>query len=33
MYARCGSLEDAWRAFNKVPSHDVVSILGGSAND
>ncbi len=25
MYAKCGSMEDAWRVFNKMPSHDVVS--------
>ncbi len=34
MYAKCGSMEDAWRVFNKMPSHDVVSwnaILGGCA--
>ncbi len=34
MYAKCGSLEDAWRVFDKMPSHDVVSwnsILGGYA--
>jgi pentatricopeptide repeat protein len=34
MYAKCGSLEDAWRVFHKMPSHDVVSwnsILGGCA--
>ncbi|KAH8968158.1 hypothetical protein BDL97_03G115500 [Sphagnum fallax] len=34
MYAKCGSLEDAWRVFDKMPSHDVVSwnsILGGCA--
>jgi pentatricopeptide repeat protein len=34
MYAKCGSLEDAWRVFNKTMSHDVVSwnsILGGCA--
>jgi pentatricopeptide repeat protein len=34
MYAKCGSMADAWRVFNKMPSHDVVSwnaILGGCA--
>ncbi len=34
MYAKCGSMGDAWRVFNKMPSHDVVSwnaILGGCA--
>jgi pentatricopeptide repeat protein len=25
MYAKCGSIEDACRAFNKMPSHDVVT--------
>jgi pentatricopeptide repeat protein len=25
MYAKCGSLEDAWRVFNKMPSWDVVT--------
>ncbi len=25
MYAKCGSMEEAWRVFNKLPSHDVVS--------
>ncbi|KAH8973473.1 hypothetical protein BDL97_01G050500 [Sphagnum fallax] len=25
MYVKCGSMEDAWRVFNKMPSHDVVS--------
>jgi pentatricopeptide repeat protein len=24
MYAKCGSLEGAWRVFNKMPSHKVV---------
>ncbi len=31
MYAKCRSMEQAWRVFNKIPSHDVVSwnaILG-----
>ncbi len=31
MYAKCGSMEQAWRVFNKMPSGDVVSwnaILG-----
>jgi len=34
MYAKCGSLKDAWRVFNKMPSQDVVTwttILGGCA--
>jgi pentatricopeptide repeat protein len=34
MYAKCGSLEDVWRVFSKMPSCDVVSwnaILGGCA--
>jgi len=25
MYANCGSIEDAWRVFNKMPARDVVS--------
>jgi len=25
MYAKCRSMEDAWRVFNKRPSHDLVS--------
>jgi pentatricopeptide repeat protein len=25
MYVKCGRLEDAWRVFNKMPSHDIVS--------
>jgi pentatricopeptide repeat protein len=25
MYAKCGSMEEAWRLFNKLPSRDVVS--------
>ncbi len=25
MYAKCGSMEDAWRVFNKMVLHDVVS--------
>jgi pentatricopeptide repeat protein len=25
MYAKCGSMEDAWRVFNKMPMHTVVS--------
>jgi pentatricopeptide repeat protein len=32
MYAKCGSLEDAWRVFHKMPSRDVATwnaILGG----
>ncbi|KAH9543638.1 hypothetical protein CY35_13G076200 [Sphagnum magellanicum] len=34
MYAKCGSMEDAWRVFNKMPSRTVVTwnaILGGCA--
>ncbi|CAK9225565.1 unnamed protein product [Sphagnum troendelagicum] len=34
MYAKCGSMEDAWRVFRKMPSRDVVTwtvILGGCA--
>ncbi|KAH9536459.1 hypothetical protein CY35_16G000400 [Sphagnum magellanicum] len=34
MYAKCGSMEDACRVFNTMPSHDVVSwnaLLGGFA--
>jgi pentatricopeptide repeat protein len=25
MYAKCGSIEDAWKVFNRMPTHDVVS--------
>jgi pentatricopeptide repeat protein len=25
MYANCGSREDAWRVFNKMSSHDMVT--------
>ncbi|KAJ7536588.1 hypothetical protein O6H91_12G075300 [Diphasiastrum complanatum] len=25
MYCKCGSLEDAWRVFNSMPTHDVVT--------
>jgi pentatricopeptide repeat protein len=25
MYAKCGSMEDAWRVFNKLPSCNVVT--------
>jgi pentatricopeptide repeat protein len=25
MYAKCGSMEDAWRVFTKMPSHDMVT--------
>jgi pentatricopeptide repeat protein len=35
MYAKCGSVEDAWKMFHKMPSQDVVTwtaILGGCAN-
>ncbi|CAM6040507.1 unnamed protein product [Sphagnum compactum] len=34
MYAKCGSMGDAWRVFNKMPSRDLVTwnaILGGFA--
>ncbi|CAK9210480.1 unnamed protein product [Sphagnum troendelagicum] len=34
MYAKCGSMEDAWKVFNKMRSRDVVTwtaILGGCA--
>jgi pentatricopeptide repeat protein len=34
MYAKCGSMKDAWSVFNKMPSQDVVTwttILGGCA--
>jgi pentatricopeptide repeat protein len=34
MYAKCGSMANAWRVFNKMLSHDVASwnaILGGCA--
>ncbi len=34
MYAKCGSLEDAWRVCNKMPSQNMVTwnaILGGCA--
>jgi pentatricopeptide repeat protein len=34
MYAKCGSMEDVWSVFNKMPSRDVVAwttILGGCA--
>jgi pentatricopeptide repeat protein len=34
MYAKCGSLEDAWRVFHKMPSRDVATwnaIVGGCA--
>ncbi len=34
MYVKCGSMEDAWRVFNKMPSCNVVSwniMLGGYA--
>jgi pentatricopeptide repeat protein len=24
-YAKCGSMEEAWKVFNKMPLHDVVS--------
>jgi pentatricopeptide repeat protein len=36
MYAKCGSMEDAWRLFNKMPSRTVVTwnaILGGCATN
>jgi pentatricopeptide repeat protein len=25
MYVKCGSMEDAWRVFKKMPSWDVVT--------
>jgi pentatricopeptide repeat protein len=25
MYAKCGSIDDAWRVLNKMPARDVVS--------
>ncbi|KAH8954826.1 hypothetical protein BDL97_08G101800 [Sphagnum fallax] len=25
MYAKCGSVEEAWRVFNKMPSQDVIT--------
>jgi pentatricopeptide repeat protein len=25
MYAKCGSVEDAWKVFNKLPSQNVVT--------
>jgi pentatricopeptide repeat protein len=25
MYAKCGSIENAWRVFNKMPSRNVVT--------
>jgi pentatricopeptide repeat protein len=25
MYAKCGSIEEAWKVFNKIPSQDVVT--------
>jgi pentatricopeptide repeat protein len=25
MYAKCGSTEDVWRVFNRIPSQDVVT--------
>ncbi len=34
MYAKCGSIEDAWRVFNKMSSQNVVTwnaILRGRA--
>ncbi len=34
LYAKCGSIKDAWRVFNKMPSQDVViwnAMLGGCA--
>jgi hypothetical protein len=34
MYANCGNREDAWRVFDKMSSHDMVTwnaILGGCA--
>ncbi len=34
MHANCGSMEDAWRVFNKMPSQNVITwnaLLGGCA--
>jgi pentatricopeptide repeat protein len=34
MLANCGSMEDAWRVFNKMPSQNVITwnaLLGGCA--
>jgi hypothetical protein len=25
MYAKCGSIEDAYRVFNKIPAQDVIT--------
>ncbi len=25
MYAKCGSIEEAWRVFNKMPSQNVIT--------
>jgi hypothetical protein len=25
MYAKCGTVEDVWRVFNRIPSRDVVT--------
>jgi pentatricopeptide repeat protein len=25
MYAKCGSMEEVWKVFNKMPLHDVAS--------
>jgi hypothetical protein len=25
MYAKCGSIEDAWRVFNRMAMHDVIA--------
>jgi len=36
MYAKCGSMADAWRLFSKMHSHNEVSwnaMLGGYAMD
>jgi pentatricopeptide repeat protein len=30
-YAKCGSMEDAWRVFKKIPSQNVVSWIHGMA--
>ncbi len=36
MYSKCGSMEEAWRVFNRMPSRTVVTwnaILGGCARN
>jgi pentatricopeptide repeat protein len=29
MYAKCGSIENAWRVFNKMPSRDMLLLATG----